>query len=137
MESSLEDECSVKSVMRGLDESSTPTSIDRAADVVRPRKSSRRSSRHSLKLESLLHDKRGFERPSDKALQTHVMATFHKTRALADTSCAQPATDGEGPGNSDEGWLSDNASGMSTRQSSSTEALLCACRDVLFKDLGD
>jgi len=101
LECLLEDECGVESVMRdtGLLLESLPlASEDWAADVVRLRKSSYRSSRHAFKLESPL----GFEKFSGKALQTHAMATFHTTCTLATTLCTKPATDGE-HGNLDEG----------------------------------
>jgi len=102
LECLLEDECGVESVMRdtGLLLESLPlASEDWAADVVRLRKSSYRSSRHAFKLESPL----GFEKFSGKALQTHAMATFHTTCTLATTLCTKPASDGNEHGNLDEG----------------------------------
>jgi len=137
LESSLNDVCGVEGVMRDtglLLESSNFTPEDCAADVVRIRKPSHKSSRHSPKLESSLHDTHRFKRLSDKALKTHAMATLHNTHTLVTTSCTMPATNGNEHGNLDEGWLSDNASDMSTRPSSSTEALLRAISVVLFKD---
>jgi len=89
LERLLEDECGVESVVRDTEllfESLTLASGDWAADVVRLRKSSYRSSRHALKFESPL----GVEQLSEKALQTHAMATFHTTCTLANTSGTKP-----------------------------------------------
>jgi len=138
LESSLNDECGVEGVMHNTGlflESSNLRPEDCAADVVRIRKPSHKSSRHSSELESSLHDTHGFKRLSDKALKVHAIATFHKTHMLVTTSCATPATNGNGHGNLDEGWLSDNASDMSTRPSSLTEALLRAISVVSSKDV--
>eukprot|EP00277_Geminigera_cryophila_P043504 CAMPEP_0173070272 /NCGR_PEP_ID=MMETSP1102-20130122/8518_1 /TAXON_ID=49646 /ORGANISM="Geminigera sp., Strain Caron Lab Isolate" /LENGTH=188 /DNA_ID=CAMNT_0013938509 /DNA_START=88 /DNA_END=654 /DNA_ORIENTATION=- len=135
LESSLLDKCSMRDVGLLI---STLAPED-CPDVVRPRKPSRKSSRYSLKLESSLHDKHKFERFSDKALHTHAMANFNQTHTPVTAPCIKTATDGNRHGNldRDEGWLSDNVSDVSTRPSSSTEALLYACSPVLIKDLDD
>ena len=135
LKSSLDDECGVDDIICDtwlFLESLNMTREYCAVDVVRIRKPSRKSSRNSPKLESLLHDTHRFRRLSDKALHTHATATFHKTHTRVTTSC----TDGNGHCNFkfDAGWLSDNASDMSTRPLSSTEALLHAFSVASFKD---
>jgi len=132
LESSLDDECGIESVAQDTWlhlESSKLKSEDRvAADVVRLRKSSRKSARHSLKLESLPRDKRFAQILPDKTMHMHAVASFHKTLKLA-TLVAD--------GNSDKGWLSDILSDISTRPSSSIESSPCTYSAVLSKDMHD
>ena len=132
LESSLDDECGIESVAQDTWlhlESSKLKSEDRAdADVVRLRKSSRKSARHLLTLESLLRDKRFAQILPDKTMHMHAVASFHKTLKLA-TLVAD--------GNSDKGWLSDILSDISTRPSSSIESSPCTYSAVLSKDMHD
>jgi len=66
--------------------SSTLPLEDCTVDIVHLRNLSRKSSRYSLKLASSLHNEHRFGWLSDKALQTHAMATSQKIHTLVTTS---------------------------------------------------